>query len=217
MTIAKTVAKTAPNAQPWPGQDKAQLRGSLRTLRRTISRAQQQRAAQALSSHLFRLPQFWRSKNIAAYWANDGEISLQPVIEIAWRAGKQIFLPIIGSNHTMEFHLYKRGDPLHRNQLGIAEPRRSSALAAVSELDLVIAPLVGFDGSGNRLGMGGGFYDRAMRAGNRTGPRLIGAAHSLQRLAALKPEPWDKPLQAVVTELGYINCARIRAWKLLFR
>jgi 5-formyltetrahydrofolate cyclo-ligase len=186
------------------------LRRSLRSLRRTISSAQQQRAAQRLSTHLVRLPPFWRSKNIAAYWANDGEISLQPVIEIAWRAGKQIFLPIIRSNHSMEFHLYKRGDPLHRNQFGIAEPRQSSRLAVVSELDLIIAPLVGFDGCGNRLGMGGGFYDRAMGTGNRAGPRLIGAAHSMQRVEALNPEPWDQPLQAVVTELGYINCVRKR-------
>ncbi len=65
-------------------------------------------------------------------------------------------------------------------------------------------PLVGFDADCNRLGMGGGFYDRTLdylrwhRAWNR--PRLIGLAHACQQVARIEPQPWDIPLEAVVTE-----------------
>lgn len=202
---------TASSSQHDQSRHKADLRRTLRALRRSIGGVQQQRAALQLSSHLYRLPVFWRSRTIAAYWANDSEISLRPLIETAWLAGKQVYLPIIHSSQRMEFHLYKRGDTLRRNQYGIAEPLPRAQQACVSELDLVIAPLVGFDQKGTRLGMGGGFYDRAMTAGKRGRSRFIGAAHSVQQLPALSREDWDQPLQAVVTELGYINCGLTRA------
>jgi 5-formyltetrahydrofolate cyclo-ligase len=198
---------TVSNSQRSKKTAKAELRRTLRSKRRQLSHEQQQRAALQLCRRLCRLPVFWRSKTIAAYWASDGEISLQPLIAAAWRAGKRVFLPVVSDSQPLRFRQYRRGDRLRRNQFGIAEPRPSSPLVRLAELDLVIAPLVGFDERGNRLGMGGGFYDRAMARGSRSRPRLIGAAHSIQQVNALIPEPWDQPLQAVVTEREYVLCA----------
>jgi 5-formyltetrahydrofolate cyclo-ligase len=73
-------------------------------------------------------------------------------------------------------------------------------------LDLMLVPLVGFDGACNRIGMGGGFYDRTLaylrRRRHWRRPRLIGIAHECQRVDRIDPRPWDIPLDAVVTEQG---------------
>ena len=72
------------------------------------------------------------------------------------------------------------------------------------QLDVVIAPLVAFDESLNRLGMGGGYYDRTFafrkRARVLRRPVLIGVAYSFQRVDRLQPENWDVPLDVVITE-----------------
>jgi len=170
---------------------------------------EQRRAALLLCRRLSKLPAFWRSQHIAAYWASDGEIDLQPLIATAWRAGKQIYLPVITGHRRMEFRRFQRGERLVSNRFGIAEPQASAEKVDVSELDLLIAPLVGFDRRGNRLGMGGGYYDRALQTVSRRlyRPQLIGAAHSCQQVDAIVPQPWDRSLQAVVTEREYIVCA----------
>lgn len=91
------------------------------------------------------------------------------------------------------------------NRYGIAEPvHRGLHLCSVRALHLVLLPLVGFDARCNRIGMGGGFYDRsfAFLRGRRCWrrPLLVGLAHECQRVDAIKPRPWDLPLDAVVSE-----------------
>jgi 5-formyltetrahydrofolate cyclo-ligase len=94
---------------------------------------------------------------------------------------------------------------MRNGDFGIVEPATGPYLT-IRQLDAVFMPLVGFDEAGNRLGMGGGYYDRSlafMRArGAVTGPRLIGLALELQRVAELRTQWWDIPLHAVVTERG---------------
>jgi 5-formyltetrahydrofolate cyclo-ligase len=188
------------------------LRSTLRQRRQGLSSLEQQRAALLLCQRLSKLPAFWRSQRIAAYWASDGEVDLRPLIKIAWRAGKHIYLPMITGPCRMEFRRFQRGERLNSNRYGIAEPQACAAKIDVSELDLLIAPLVGFDRRGNRLGMGGGYYDRALQTVSRRllRPRLIGAAHSCQQVDTIIPQSWDRSLQAVVTEAEYIVCAPVR-------
>ncbi len=189
--------------------DRTTLRSTLRQRRQRLSSVEQQRAALSLGQRFSKLPAFWRSQRIAAYWASDGEVDLRPLITIAWRAGKHIYLPVITGPRRMEFRRFQRGERLSCNRYGIAEPSARAAKIDVSELDLIIAPLVGFDRRGNRLGMGGGYYDRALQAVSRRlhRPRLIGAAHSCQQVNTIVPQSWDRSLQAVVTDGEYIVCA----------
>lgn len=103
------------------------------------------------------------------------------------------------------FSEYRSGDRLIHNRYGIIEPdiRRRKPVAAWG-LDLVLVPLVAFDKTGNRIGMGGGFYDRTFAyliSGNTWyKPKLIGVAHELQQLNSIQPNPWDVPLDGIVTE-----------------
>ena len=93
--------------------------------------------------------------------------------------------------------------PLKANRFGIAEPDLpASQLLPATRLDIIVVPLVAFDGHGNRLGMGGGFYDRSLADSSGHSPLLIGYAHDLQQVNQLPARPWDKKLHAVVTESG---------------
>jgi 5-formyltetrahydrofolate cyclo-ligase len=76
------------------------------------------------------------------------------------------------------------------------------------KLDVVLLPLVAFDRRGNRLGMGGGFYDRTFAPRGRgrvSAPRLIGLAHGFQQVAELVDQPWDVPLRGVLTDSGWLE------------
>jgi 5-formyltetrahydrofolate cyclo-ligase len=99
---------------------------------------------------------------------------------------------------------------LVRNRFGIPEPVCGQAMAS-RWLDLVFVPLVAFDATGTRLGLGAGFYDRALawRHLRRSwrGPRLIGLAYSFQQVPAIAQQPHDVHLDAVVTDRGVIRCS----------
>jgi len=100
------------------------------------------------------------------------------------------------------------------NRFNIPEPVvRHDRLIAPRDLDLVILPLLGFDHDCNRIGMGGGFYDRTFafmhRLNHIAGPYLLGLAHEIQRVEVLVMQRWDIPLDAVATEQR-IYCAEGR-------
>ena len=105
----------------------------------------------------------------------------------------------------MQFARYLPGMPMRPNRFAIPEPAIARAqLLPAQSLDLILMPLVGFDRSGNRLGMGGGFYDRTLafrhhRDGYR-GPLLLGLAYQFQCLDGLQARHWDVPLDGILTE-----------------
>ena len=153
-----------------------------------------------------------RVRDVAAYVASDGEIDPMPALRQLARRGVRIWLPVLTR------HPQANGNGLHfarmparasgragwqRNRFGIAEPRTRQRRAAWT-LDLLWLPLVGFDRHGQRLGMGGGFYDRLLAglAQRPTHPGLIGLAHALQQVDMLPVAAWDQPVDAVVTDLG---------------
>jgi 5-formyltetrahydrofolate cyclo-ligase len=103
----------------------------------------------------------------------------------------------------LRFAPWKPGDALASNRFGIPEPDLSPAsLLEADALSLVVMPLVGFDDRGNRLGMGGGWYDRSFAFRHERGapPYLVGAAFAIQQVPAFEAEAWDVRLDAVCTE-----------------
>jgi len=122
---------------------------------------------------------------------------------------KTIKLPVLRSRETVYTAIYTLlvGHSHIKNRFGIAEPcprfaaQRRNRLPAWA-LDTLIVPLVGFDQHANRMGMGGGFYDRSLAFMRRPGPAptLIGVAHSCQQVDTLPVEPWDINLSACVTD-----------------
>jgi 5-formyltetrahydrofolate cyclo-ligase len=186
------------------------LRQSLRHQRRQLSRMKQHQHAQAVYRRLIHSRLYRHARSIALYLAADGELDLSLLINRLHSHSRKCYLPVILSRQhaTMAFAPYEKHTPLRKNSFGILEPvYQKKQLKSARQLDMVLAPLVGFDELGNRMGMGGGFYDRALAhlIHNHTGrksvrPRFVGVAHELQKLPPMESRIWDVPLQAIVTE-----------------
>ncbi|RRV14456.1 5-formyltetrahydrofolate cyclo-ligase [Stutzerimonas xanthomarina] len=192
------------------GLSRPALRRKLRHARRQLTPAQQHLAARRLYRQLAQHPRFRRARHIALYLPNDGEIDPRLLLQAAQRRGKATYLPVLNPwpRTRMVFQRIEPGEQLRRNRFGILEPViRTARQRRVWALDLLLMPLVGFDGKGGRLGMGGGFYDRslayrAMRKKSHK-PTLLGLAHECQRVDRLPLESWDVALQATVTDQGW--------------
>lgn len=190
-----------------------ELRRHLRRARRALSSRQQRQASRQLFRRLAQHPLFLRSKHIAFYLANDGEIDPGLLLEHARLLGKVCYVPVLRRWPASKMY-FQRLTPEQRwqtNRFGIREPVADSRRQTPPwRLDLVLMPLVGFDARGNRLGMGGGYYDRAFAYRQRrttwADPRLLGLAHACQKVDALPVATWDIPLDAIITDKEFINC-----------
>lgn len=123
---------------------------------------------------------------------------------------KHFFLPVISKNlnEGLVFIEMNNDTQFENNKFSIPEPvYDEEKIVAANTLDLVIVPLLGFDRKGNRLGMGGGFYDRcfAFKKQENTKPILVGYAYNFQELDTLKAEPWDVGLDMIATESELIK------------
>ncbi len=158
-----------------------------------------------LSDNIRRFIGFSRKRKIAAYLAGMGEISLNP-----WMAssrGSEIYLPMLYEpiEPRLRFGRLHSSTRWKSNRFRIIEPDTpwKNTLHA-RQLDIVLLPLVAFDRRGNRMGMGGGFYDRSLAFRNMRKrwlkPLLVGIAHSCQEHPGLTARPWDVILDAVITE-----------------
>lgn len=181
------------------------LRKLLRERRCALSPIQQQQAAQRLLQLLSRQPVFIRSRHIAFYLPNDGEIDPRPLIYEAWKQGKKCYLPILSSqrNNLLQFFSYTPSTELKPNRFNIPEPVSQGRPYGAHQLDLALLPLVGFDCEGGRMGMGGGFYDRTFAfklEQPHSKPQLLGLAHRCQQVDSLPLESWDIPLNAIVSD-----------------
>ncbi len=182
----------------------------MRERRRSLSATQQRIAAQGASRQLAKLAAFRQAKSIAIYFANDGEISPHLIAQQARRESKKIYCPVL-RRQAMFFREYPANALLHRNHYGIREPLPRYAERRAQEIDIIILPLVAFDQHGNRLGMGGGYYDRSFAFKRNvpfTPPRLIGLAHSVQQTDYVPIEEWDIGLDYLITESRIISCKR---------
>lgn len=184
------------------------LRQQLRALRRGLSVTERQRAARAVADRLTGWSWFAGASRIAGYWACDGELDPMPLLEFARLAGQRVYLPVLADSpsQSLWFACYRPDAPMRRNRFNIPEPEMPpEEWLQPSALDLVLVPLVAFDLTGTRLGMGGGFYDRSfafLREPDYRGhrPRLVGLGYEIQNVAGLVRQPWDVPLDAAVTE-----------------
>ena len=186
-------------------QQRAILRRYVIEQRDALSREQLRAASRQMCLLLESTPEFHHAVHIAAYWPVKGEMDVRPVIEQAKRYNKHVYLPVIADDDTLMFAAYDENTPLRENKYRIQEPDvAADQLMSPRDLDMAIVPLVVFDSYGNRLGMGGGYYDRTFAFLNdeedAVKPVLVGAAHEFQHTGEIPPHPWDVPTRMVVTE-----------------
>lgn len=183
------------------------LRKAMRERRRGLPERARTEASHAIALRLAATHLFRNSRRIAFYYANDGEVETFAPMRLAWTMGKRCYLPRLYRIRTRRlwFAPVHEGDKLTVNRFGIPEPDLSPRhMVRAGSLDLIVVPLVAFDAAGNRIGMGGGFYDSTLAFLQRRRvwqrPRLMGVAYEFQKVASLRPCPWDVPLDAIVTE-----------------
>ncbi len=183
---------------------KTALRSALRQLRRSLSYAAQGAAAKALTQSVLSLPNWTGAQRIALYLARDSEIDTSALATLARAESKQLFLPVLTADNSLSFARWNTADTQSTNRYNILEPPIRAAQCPVADLDIIFLPVVGWDAQGGRLGMGGGYYDRALSG--VTGPVLVGLAHESQRAERIPKESWDIVMDYIATDTGLHHC-----------
>ncbi|HET7315110.1 5-formyltetrahydrofolate cyclo-ligase [Salinisphaera sp.] len=168
--------------------------------RRKLSAADRRRAARLACRRLARLPVIRRARRIGIYRPLASEIDPRGLIDLLGPRPPRFYFPRVCGD-TLRFVAARRDQRWRRSTLGVHEPGGWSH--ATNTLDVLIMPLVGFDRAANRIGLGGGFYDRTLAPVSHLayrGPTRIGLAFECQRLNAIEPRPWDISLTAIATE-----------------
>lgn len=185
-------------------QRQQQLRQQVRQQRQTLSLAQREQAGVQVAQRLQALPEFQQARMIASYASFGGELPTCTIHQ-QLTAPKRLALPVLHpvvADHLLFLEITDT-TVWHQNRYGINEPElRCDRVVPLAQLQIMLLPLVGFDRSGQRLGMGGGYYDRTLAAWHRGElPNLltIGLGYDFQQLETLPQQPWDVPLNLVIT------------------
>ena len=189
-----------------------ELRNSIRSARKSVADPLRKQWNEQIAAHLFETNEYQVSHRIAGFLAFDGEADPKCVMNQAIEDGKQVFVPLMqGMTEPLLFIEWFPDIQLRLNRFGIEEPVPSeSSIVPATSLELVITPLVAFDAVCNRIGVGGGFYDRTFEFLNpenehfnhSSGTAMIGFAFELQKLDRIHAKSWDVGLAGVATEAG---------------
>lgn len=179
-------------------------RRAMKHRRAQLTDREQISAARKLSANSRYCPPALKADRVLSYAPFAGEIS--PNI-LLMSSKADIYLPRISNYSTMLMHFHQlRSSQI--NQWGIREPERTGKILPANAFRVILLPLVAFDRSGTRLGMGAGFYDRALASLSyqlSTRPYLLGLAHHFQEVNSLVRAPWDVPLDAILTDREFIE------------
>ena len=136
-------------------------------------------------------------KSIGGYYPSNYEIDDLDILDLLEKKNFKVSLPIIKKDNQMNFYSWSRNDPLKINKFGIPEPVSSKIFYP----DILLVPLVAYDVSLNRLGYGGGYYDRYIEKIEKVKKVLkIGLAFSFQKITSIPINQYDKRLDFIVTE-----------------
>jgi 5-formyltetrahydrofolate cyclo-ligase len=197
------------NSEPSRQLSKSDLRQHLRQARAQLAADQREMLNSAINRQLIHYARHAGHRVVAAFVAFDGEPDLGPAMKQLESEGIRIALPVIreaSGRADICFRHWSPASDMQPNRYGIREPVGTLDVQ-LGEIDLVLIPLVAWDSSGGRLGMGASFYDRAFQPleGERR-PFRMGVAYQLQQVERVPLEPWDVALHGVLTENGCLTC-----------
>jgi 5-formyltetrahydrofolate cyclo-ligase len=199
-------SKTASAGSAIPLFMKATLRKQLRAERHSLSEPDHRHRSLAAAKAITRLRSFRAGGRVALYLPFDGESDTAALIAAAWRRGVQVFVPVISDRRHCRLRFYPLTGATVPGEFGISVPRLRLTPISPQWLNLIVIPLVGVDGEGRRLGMGGGYYDRALAFRRRRrywkGPQVVGLAFDRQRTNVKFADAWDLRLDSLATESG---------------
>lgn len=177
-------------------QRKQALRHELKRRRQALTAEQQSSAGDQLAANALSLTH--QGMRIGIYHALPNEAPTQALARALWKKGCELYLPHIQNSRVLQFWLWERDAALATDKLGILTPTETHIKLAAANLDAAFIPLLGFDQSGRRLGMGGGYYDTTLSNAPKT--TKIGLAFDRQEVECIPVEEHDIRLDIVVTE-----------------
>ncbi|MCL1058508.1 5-formyltetrahydrofolate cyclo-ligase [Shewanella gelidimarina] len=199
--LQKKIAR--PHAEAPAVNSPKAIRQAIRVARRSLSSVQQSAFANTAAIKALQKLKQLKADKVALYLTNDGELDTQVLIKTLWQQGIQVYLPRLHpfTAGNLIFLRYEEDTAVKKNSLGIWEPHLDiTQMILPHQLDVVITPLVAFDDQGNRMGMGGGYYDRTLANWQtRKKPFPIGYAHDCQQVTKLACQHWDVPLPFIIT------------------
>ncbi|MAJ87822.1 MAG: 5-formyltetrahydrofolate cyclo-ligase [Cellvibrionales bacterium TMED148] len=181
-------------------------RHTMRNRRRAMSSRQQNDASQSILKKIREQNILDNAKRVAIYFATDGEINPLKMPRCFYHSNRNWYLPRLNQSgkKMMDFALFTADTKMAVNKFGILEPSfEYSEGEPANKMDIIFLPLVGFDRNGNRLGMGGGYYDSTLAFANQGGlphTMLVGLAHHFQEKPQLSPRIWDVKLDMIITD-----------------
>ena len=184
------------------------LRQEILAKRRQLTAKESAQAGLSILKTIMQMNVFKRTVNVASYISLSGELCTQDMNEY-FMTRHHLCLPymVTGQKGKMDFYSFKKGDELVENRFHILEPKNQPEnLVLEDKIDVIVVPLVAFDNKGNRIGMGGGYYDRMLKK-VRKDCLVIGVAYEFQQVDELLVEEWDMPMDIVITEK---NCYEFR-------
>ncbi len=177
--------------------EKGELRRIIGEKKRAMSAQEIDAASARLAARLTAMEQYRRAGSLFAYIAFNQEVRTVPVIRRAWADGKRVAVPkIVG--REMSFFWIDSFDCLRKGPLGIPEPMEG-APAADDDSALVLVPGLAFDAAGNRVGYGGGYYDRYLAAHPLHPTAAL--CYGFQMLDSIESDPFDIPVNVVIADL----------------
>jgi 5-formyltetrahydrofolate cyclo-ligase len=194
----------AMNNQSPKNTDKALMRRNLLAARQNISTPERRSLDSLICNHIIAYAGSSGIDTIAGYLAANGEPDITPALADLHKRGCTICVPVVHPTAPgiMSLSKWTPTDSLTPNRFGIDEPADTAELPS-ERVGLVLMPLLAFSANGQRLGMGGGYFDRAFAVGAQAGPaELCGVAYSFQKTALIEPDVWDVPMNCVITEQG---------------
>ena len=185
------------------------LRREMKAVRSRLSVAEKMSAAEAVAQHvLAHLPN--TGGYLAGYWATGGELPLH-ILQMRLPTDWIWCLPIVQPDRQLLFAPWRTGDELATNRYGIPEPDlEPNSCLAPEAMAQVLLPLLAYTRKGQRLGMGGGYYDAsfAFRQQYSSPPLLIGIGYACQEIAALDSQDWDVRLDVLANENEWLEFAK---------
>lgn len=191
-------------------KDKTSLRQRLRQFLKELSPEQVREGSRQVVRHLFTCPEYQRAKTVMAFLSLPGEVDTADILADCWQGGKRVVVPRIDSDQkTMVAVEIRDLAGLAVNWYGIREPVGGPPIPP-TEIDLVLVPGLGFDLEGNRLGRGGGYFDRFL---SRLQTRAVkcGLGWEKQIVECVPVRPWDVKVDMLVTETGVRRLGMIEA------
>lgn len=185
--------------------DKRYLRDFFSGIRKEMTDEERRNCNKAVTERFLNSECYLSSSAVMAYYSRLNEVSTLEIIQKAFLDGKRVALPACGSSGLMDFYFIDSLDCLFPGRFGIPEPKVSELKKAEPDESFVcLVPGLAFDASGNRLGFGGGYYDRYLAA-HPVLRRTVGLSYDNCLCDALPVEKHDIPAAFIVSENNFFE------------